>query len=140
MKRGRGPVFFFRERKIVFPSDAEEIADALADIKADLDRKPVTDPRVWSGYPWPPDADDEDIPQGLFEQLVRCTRGTPTEQMARAIRIAFELGQASIVGEADHDVVERTWNAMERTARGRLKGGKKTGSKIRAGADEPCAS
>lgn len=59
------------------PSNEERIATVLAGIKADLERKLVTDPKVWSGYPWPDDVDDEDLPDvdvGLFEQLVRCAR------------------------------------------------------------------
>ena len=41
-----------------FPTDAERIAEVLADIKADLERRHVTDPKVWSGYPDDRDGDD----------------------------------------------------------------------------------
>ena len=107
--------------KLYFPSgptkaqcaadDAEKIAFALAEVKAGLKRKPVTDPKVWSGYPdgWSP-GDDEDendhVEVGLFQNLERCTRSNPTWQMAMAIRIAFELGRASIVGKADRGVAD----------------------------------
>jgi hypothetical protein len=126
--------------KITVKSAAEDIAGLLAGIKADLNRKPVTDPKVWSGYPWPDGVDDEDIPHvdvGLFEQLVRCAQGTPTWQIARAIRIAFELGQASVVGKAGPDALERTWNAMERSANGVRDAGKNRASQIKANAAEP---
>ena len=109
-------------------SDAEQIADALAGIKADLERKPVTDPKVWSGYPdgWRPgDEDDEDDPRvdvGLFLNLERCTRGTPTWQMAMAIGIAFELGRASIVGKANHAAAERISAEITAIANRRRKG------------------
>ena len=42
----------------------------LAGVKAALDRKPVADHKVWSGYPWPEGVEDEDVPHvhvGLFE-------------------------------------------------------------------------
>jgi hypothetical protein len=120
-----------------FPTDAERIAEVLADIKADLERRHVTDPKVWSGYPWPEGVEDEDMPRvhvGLFEQLVRCTRGAPTlGKMASAIRITAELTQAVIVGRAaDQDEVERVVDAMEKRAKGVRKGGKKTGGEKQA--------
>ena len=79
--------------KLYFPSgptkaqraadDAEKIANALAEVKAGLKRKPVTDPKVWSGYPdgWSPgDEEDENdhVEVGLFQNLERCTRSNPT--------------------------------------------------------------
>lgn len=114
--------------KLYFPSgptkaqraadDAEEIANTLAEVKAGLKRKHVTDPKVWSGHPdgWSPgDEDDENdhVEVGLFQNLERCTRSNSTWQMAMAIRIAFELGKAAIVGEADPVAADRVVAGME---------------------------
>jgi hypothetical protein len=126
---------------LLFRSDAEQIADALAGIKADLERKPVIDPKVWGGYHdgWRPgDEDDEDdprMPVGLFLNLERCTRGDPSWQMAMAIETAFELGKAAIVGKADPVAAEQIVAGMEAMANGRRNGGLTTGGDARADAE-----
>jgi hypothetical protein len=138
----RGPGFFYRDGKVVLLSVAERIANALAEVKAGLERKPVTDPKVWSGYPdgWRPgDEDDEDdprVPVGLFLNLERCTRGNPTRQMAMAIGIAFELGRASIVGKADDAAAERVLADITAMANRRRKGGLKTGPAAKGDAED----
>ena len=93
-------------------ADQEQIADALAEIRAGL--KNIKDPRVWGGYPdgWP-DNEDEDEPGasiGLVLNLERCTRGSPTWQMAWAIELAFALGKVTQVGTGGLD--EQTWRRL----------------------------
>ena len=134
----RGPSFFFRDGKVVLPSVAERIANALAEVKADLERKPVTDPQVWNGYPdgWRSgdegDEDDPSVPVGLFLNLERCTRGNPTWQMAMAIRIAFELGRASITGTVDPAAAAKLVTMVNRHRHGGLM----TGAEAKADAEE----
>ena len=124
----RSPAFFFRDGEVVRLSGAERIAHALAEVRAELERKPVTDPKVWSGHPdgWHPgDEDDEDdprVPVGLFLNLERCTRSDPSWQMAMAIEFAFELGKAAIVGEADPVAAARLMAGMKAMADGRRNG------------------
>ena len=94
--------FRIQDDEVVFPTDQEQIADALADVMASL--KHIKDPLVWGGYPdgWPDNADEEDDPRatiGLVLNLERCTRYKPTWQMARAIDIAFSLGKIAEGGE-----------------------------------------
>jgi hypothetical protein len=91
--------FKFHNGEVVRPTDQEQIADALGEIKNGLSH--IKDPSVWRGYPdgWSPgdegDEDDRGTPVGLFLNLERCTRGDPTWQMAMAIEIAFALGRTS---------------------------------------------
>jgi hypothetical protein len=135
--------------KLYFPSgptkaqraadDAEEIAAVLAGVKAALERKPVTDPKVWSGCPWPEGVEDEDMPYvhvGLFEHLVRCTRGDPSGRMATAIDIAFELGRASIVGKVDPAVAKRLLEGMSARVDGATIGRAESLRRRQAKADE----
>jgi hypothetical protein len=114
--------------EITTASTAEYTADLLAGIEADLERRHVSDPEVWDGYPRSADEDDaDDYYGGLFLNLVRCTRVEPSRVMAKAIEIAFELGRASIVGTADQDETERILAGMEKLDRARKRGGDKTG-------------
>ena len=135
--------------KLYFPSgptkaqraadDAEAIAAALAGVKADLERRHVTDPKVWSGCPWPEGVEDEDMPYvhvGLFEHLVRCTRGDPSERMATAIDIAFELGRTSIVGKVDPAVAKRLLAGMSARVDGAAIGHAESLKKRQAKADD----
>lgn len=110
-------------------SAAEYTADLLAGIKADLERRQVSDPEVWDGYPRSAEEDAaHDYYGGLFLNLVRCTRVEPSDRViAKAIEIAFELGRASIVGTADRDKTERILTGMEKLDRARKRAGDKTG-------------
>ena len=122
------PLFSIKDGKLTSASAAERIAAVLAGIKADLERRHVSDPEVWDGYPRSADADDaDDYYGGLFLNLVRCTRVDPSLVMAKAIDIAFELGRASIVGTADQDENERILTGMEKLDRARKRGGDRTG-------------
>jgi hypothetical protein len=119
--------------EVVFPTDQERIADALAEIKDGL--AGVNDPRVWDGYPdgWSPsEKDDEDDyrePVGLFLNLERCTRGDPSWQMAMAIRTAFELGRASIARKASKAAYTKLIEDMNTLTAGRSKAAKTTAVK-----------
>jgi hypothetical protein len=122
-------------------SDEEEIVNLLAEIKAALERKPVTDPKVWSGYPDDRDGDDEEYPHidvGLFLNLERCmSRDHPSRgTLALAVDAAFQLGRASITGTADPATVERILAGMSRMAEGRKNGGLKTGPEKKGDAED----
>jgi hypothetical protein len=93
-------------------TDLEQIADALAEVRAGLEH--IADRRVWGGYPdgWP-DNDDEDepgVPIGLVLNLERMTRGNPTWQMAWAIEVAFALGKVTQAGVGGLD--DQTWRRL----------------------------
>ena len=129
------PLFRVVDGKITVPSAAEYTAELLAGIKADLERRHVSGPKVWDGYPRSADEDDADDYGGLFLNLVRCTRVEPSRVMAKAIRIAFELGRASIVGTADQDETERILAGMEKLDDARKQGGDSTGGYSQRDAD-----
>ncbi len=103
--------FRVQDGEFVIPTDAERMADALAEVRAGLER--IDDPRVWGGYPdgWPDNADDEDGALiGLVLNLERCTRSNPTWQMAMAIEVAFALGKVTQAGTGGLD--EQTWRRL----------------------------
>jgi hypothetical protein len=129
------PKFKFHHGEVACPTDRERIADALAEIKGGL--ADVNDPRVWDGYPdgWSPgdEADEEDgfTPVGLFLNLERCTRGSPTWQMAMAIETAFALGKISENREVDVEALrERLMTDWRR------RNGEKRGDVLRQDADD----
>ena len=68
-------------------------------------------------------------PVGLFLNLERCTRGDPEWQMAMAIRTAFELGRASIAGEASKAAYTKLIEDMNALTAGRSKAAKTTAAK-----------
>ena len=116
---------------------AERDAALLPMIKAALERRHVTDPEVWDGYPCSAAEDDEsDYYGGLFLNLERCARLDPSGVTSKAIRIAFEFGQASIVGTTDPEKVERVLANMEKQERRYKKGGTTTGPEAAADAKE----
>jgi hypothetical protein len=104
--------FRVQDGKIIIPTDQEQIADALAEVRAGL--KHIKDPRVWGGYPdgWPDneDEDEDGAPIGLVLKLERWTRGNPTRSMAWAIEIAFALGKVTQAGAGGLD--EQTWRRL----------------------------
>jgi hypothetical protein len=119
--------FKFKNGEVVRPTDQERIADALAAIKDGLSH--INDPGVWSGYPdgWSPgDEDYEDDPcvLGLFLNLERCTRGSPTWQMALAIETAFALGKVAAGGDVDVKALQARFMTDWRRENG-VKGGDK---------------
>jgi len=117
-------------------ASAAEDAALLPRIKAALERRHVADPEVWNGYPCSAAEDGEsDYYGGLFLNLERCTRVDPSRLMAKAIRIAFELGQASIVGTTDPEKTERILTGMEKLDNARKGGGDTTGSYTKRDAD-----
>jgi hypothetical protein len=122
--------FRIKDGEVVFPTDQEQIADALAEVRAGLEH--IDDRRVWGGYPdgWPDNVNDEDEPGaliGLVLNLERCTRSDPTWQMAWAIEIAFNLGKIAKGGKPDlkkmaklqvYENARRKGQAHSATARG----------------------
>jgi hypothetical protein len=127
--------FHLRNGEVILPTSQERIADALAEIKNGV--AGIDDPRVWSGYPdgWTPgdqdDEDDCDEPVGLFLNLERCTRASPTWQMAMAIETAFALGKLSENRDVDVEALrERLLTDWRR------RNGEKRGDVIRQEADD----
>jgi hypothetical protein len=120
--------FKIHNGEVVFPTDQERIADALAAIKDGLSH--VKNPNVWSGYPdgWSPgdegDEDDRCAPVGLFLNLERCTRGDSTWQMAMAIETAFALGKLAAGVKVDVKALQDRYMTGWRRENG-VKGGDK---------------
>jgi hypothetical protein len=72
------------------PSDEERVAEALATIEIGL--KGIDDPAVRC-------RDDES--PGLLMLLEQCVSADPTWDMAMAVKLAFDLGKAAVLGKAD---------------------------------------
>jgi hypothetical protein len=130
----------------------------LLTIKAALKRRHVNDFEVRGGYrpfvegderiDWVEgiDWDEENdflinyegiyYTRGMFRCLESCAREDPSGQTIKAIRIAFALGQASIVGTTDPEKVERALTTMEKQERRYKKGGTTTGPEKAADAKE----
>ena len=123
--------------------EAERDAAALLlAIKAALKRRRVTDFEVWGGYRPVVEGDEatcEETEQlinyeginyirGMLRCLESSAREDPSGATTNAIRIAFALGQASIVGSTDAERVERFLANAEKQARRYNKGGTKVGN------------
>jgi hypothetical protein len=116
---------------------AAKDAALLPMIKAALERRHVSDAEVWDGYPCSAAEDDEsDYLGGLLLNLERCARLDQSGVTTKAIRIAFELGQASIVGTTDPEKMERFLTNTEKQERRYKKGGATTGPEAAADAKE----
>jgi hypothetical protein len=138
--------------------EAERDAALLPMIKAALERRHVTDFKVWGGSRPFVEGDeridrDEEIDwdeandllikyegisytRGMFRCLGSYAREDPSGQTIRAIRIAFALGQASITGTTDPEKIERFLAAAEKQSAAVRKAGTITGSKKAAKAEQ----
>ena len=104
---------------------AERDAALLPMIKAALERRHVTDPEVWDGYPCSAAEDDEsDYYGGLFLNLERCARLDPSGVTSKAIRITFKFGRRRIVSAR---LTLRRWSAFWPTWRSRSAAIRKAG-------------
>jgi hypothetical protein len=119
--------------EIIFPSDAERIADALGEIRVGLKKRTKGNARVWSqGFE---DSQGFEHDVGLLENLERCTRGDPSWQMAMAIEIAFQLGKAAATGKVGQAAYAKYEAGADRRSEGRADGSHKGGKKRQDDAD-----
>jgi hypothetical protein len=109
---------FSLDRIATVPSEDEMIANALATIREGL--KGVADRRVWDVASQPGDS------PGLV-QLVEESVHVDADawSWAFALKIAFELGRAAVVGKADPTEVAKFRAGVEARRRAALKGSRK---------------